>query len=246
MELNWSTKSAIAKLPLPSSSTDSSVTDTLQQVAPTEGSFGSHQLLGMLTTAKQVPNNTSETNNTQLNEPSNIIAQSSVGYQSSAILGGCLFAFILLSIASALVFYVYRKHKGHFFWWLAAGRRRNAAAISLSKCMQQYIANPNYYSTSPDAPLLGMRHLQIPPENVLLLEEIGEGCFGKVHKGIYTNNDGIIRPVAVKTLKDNYNQDAQTDFEREVEIMSAFSHENILKLEGVVFRGNYLFKCVNT
>ncbi|GFQ97410.1 tyrosine-protein kinase transmembrane receptor Ror [Trichonephila clavata] len=59
-----------------------------------------------------------------------------------------------------------------------------------------------------------------------------------VMKNIYTNNDEIIRPVAVKTLKDNYNQDAQTDFEREVEIISAFSHENILKLEGVVFREN--------
>ncbi|GBN31093.1 hypothetical protein AVEN_48523-1 [Araneus ventricosus] len=42
--------------------------------------------------------------------------------------------------------------------------------------------------------------------------------------------------VAVKTLKDNFNQDAQTDFEREVEIMSSFSHENILKLEGIVFK----------
>ncbi|GFS89126.1 uncharacterized protein NPIL_154841 [Nephila pilipes] len=171
------------ELPLSSSSTDISVTDTLQKVAPTEGSFGSHQLLGMLSTSKQIPSNATDSNNTQLNEPSNIISQPSVGYQSSAILGGCLFAFILLTIVSAIFFYAYRKHKGHFFWWLATGRRRNAAAISLSKCMQQYIANPNYYSTSPDAPLLGMRHLQIPPENVLLLEEIGEGCFGKVHKG---------------------------------------------------------------
>ncbi|GFT02316.1 hypothetical protein NPIL_146801 [Nephila pilipes] len=59
--------------------------------------------------------------------------------------------------------------------------------------------------------------------------------------GLYTNNDGIIRPVAVKTLKDNYNQDAQTDFEREVEIMSAFTHENILKLEGVVFKDEATF-----
>ncbi|GFQ95536.1 hypothetical protein TNCT_295981, partial [Trichonephila clavata] len=54
-------KSLPIELPLPSSSTDISVTDTLQQVAPTEGSFGSHQLLGMLTTSKRVPSNTSET-----------------------------------------------------------------------------------------------------------------------------------------------------------------------------------------
>ncbi|GFR10240.1 uncharacterized protein TNCT_215631 [Trichonephila clavata] len=62
------------ELPLPSSSTDISVTDTLQQVAPTEGSFGSHQLLGMLTTSKRVPSNTSETvSNPYPNYPSGVL-----------------------------------------------------------------------------------------------------------------------------------------------------------------------------
>ncbi|GIY86296.1 uncharacterized protein CDAR_566391 [Caerostris darwini] len=123
-------------------------------------------------------------NNTQLNEPSNITYHSSAGYDSSsAIIGACVFAFIVLSMGSFIAF-VYKKHKGNFCWWLRSARRRNAAAISLSKCMQQYISNPNYYSTSLDTPLLGMRQLQIPPDSVVLLEEIGEGYFGKVHKGM--------------------------------------------------------------
>ncbi|GIY22597.1 uncharacterized protein CDAR_463491 [Caerostris darwini] len=207
---------ASAEASLPSSSPHSNVTDSVQQAAPTEGSFGSHQLLGMLSTTKQIPGNVTgmlsatkqipgnitDSNNTQLNEPSNITYHSSAGYDSSsAIIGACVFAFIVLSMGSFIAF-VYKKHKGNFCWWLRSARRRNAAAISLSKCMQQYISNPNYYSTSLDTPLLGMRQLQIPPDSVVLLEEIGEGYFGKVHKGILTSSNGNIRPVAVKTLKE--------------------------------------------
>ncbi|GIX92253.1 uncharacterized protein CEXT_51681 [Caerostris extrusa] len=140
---------------LPSSSPPhSNITDSVQQAAPTEGSFGSHQLLGMLSTTKQIPGNVTgmlsatkqvpgnitDSNNTQLNEPSNITYHSSAGYDSSsAIIGACVFAFILLSIGSFIAF-VYKKHKGNFCWWLRSARRRNAAAISLSKCMQQYIS----------------------------------------------------------------------------------------------------------
>ncbi|CAL1289646.1 unnamed protein product [Larinioides sclopetarius] len=222
----------------PTSSTDSSVTKVLLQVAPTEGSFGPHQLLGMLSTSKQPPGNLTESNSTLTSEPSHVVPHTSAGFAGlSAVLGTCLFALVLLTICS-LILFVYHRRKGTLCWWLSPDRRRNAAAMSLSKCMEQYIANPNYYSTSPDAPLLGMRHLQIPSDNVVLMEEIGEGCFGKVHKGMYTRNDGLMQMVAVKTLKDNFNQDAQTDFEREVEIMSSFSHENILKLEGIVFKEN--------
>ena len=40
--------------------------------------------------------------------------------------------------------------------------------------------------------------------------------------------------VAVKVLKENVSNEIREDFEREVEIMSAFDHDNILKLVGVV------------
>lgn len=45
--------------------------------------------------------------------------------------------------------------------------------------------------------------------------------------------------VAIKVLKDLANKKAEEDFMREVDIMSAFRHENILTLIGVVLRGNY-------
>lgn len=47
--------------------------------------------------------------------------------------------------------------------------------------------------------------------------------------------------VAVKVLKEGASRETREDFKREVEIMSAFDHENILKLIGVVAIGKYHF-----
>ncbi|OPL33559.1 skeletal kinase-like receptor tyrosine protein, partial [Mytilus galloprovincialis] len=43
--------------------------------------------------------------------------------------------------------------------------------------------------------------------------------------------------VAIKILKDGVSNEVKEDFEREVDIMSAFDHENILKLIGIIQRG---------
>ncbi|KAG8179337.1 hypothetical protein JTE90_006960 [Oedothorax gibbosus] len=227
------------KLKPPSSSTHPSVTEVPKPIAPTDGAFGSDQLRGMLSTTRQTPANFTDTNSTH---PDNApISQTPLveSQSPSSVVVACLLAVLFVFFASVAVL-VYKRHKGDLLWWAPRRRGRNSA-MSLSKCMQQYVANPNYYSNSPDAaPLLrslqGLKH--IPQESLALLEEIGEGCFGKVHKGLYTDSSGETVTVAVKTLKDNFNQDAQTDFEREVEIMSSFSHENILKLEGIVVQDN--------
>lgn len=50
--------------------------------------------------------------------------------------------------------------------------------------------------------------------------------------------------VAIKVLKESAGRSAEKDFVREVTIMSAFKHSNILSLVGVVYRGKvyiYLF-----
>jgi serine/threonine protein kinase len=46
--------------------------------------------------------------------------------------------------------------------------------------------------------------------------------------------------VAIKVLKENATREAEEDFIREVEIMSAFRHNNILSLLGMVVRGNFV------
>ncbi|XP_017769848.1 PREDICTED: BDNF/NT-3 growth factors receptor-like [Nicrophorus vespilloides] len=96
----------------------------------------------------------------------------------------------------------------------------------------RYAPNPQYSACS-SGPVLLLRQ-----ENLELLKEIGEGCFGKVYKGEltnqYTNNVDV---VAIKVLKESATQEAEEDFLREVDIMSAFKHKNILSLLGVVQRG---------
>ncbi|XP_013784786.1 tyrosine-protein kinase transmembrane receptor Ror-like [Limulus polyphemus] len=151
-----------------------------------------------------------------------------------SVLYGCLFTVVLVLIAGILV----------CFWWRRrlyyCCRRKLPHAISVSslgKITQHHLTNPNYYSSSPDNPFLKMlRDMEIPGESITFQETVGEGCFGKVYKGIYIQDSGIAVPVAVKVLKDNLSSEVESDFEREVEAMSTFDHENILKLLGVVLK----------
>ncbi|CAB3364413.1 Hypothetical predicted protein [Cloeon dipterum] len=76
-------------------------------------------------------------------------------------------------------------------------------------------------------------------EHVRLLQELGEGAFGKVYKGELLL-DGMPTPVAVKTLKENATAKTQQDFRREVDLMSDLRHPNIVCLLGVVLRGEPL------
>jgi serine/threonine protein kinase len=46
--------------------------------------------------------------------------------------------------------------------------------------------------------------------------------------------------VAIKVLKESAGRSAEEDFVREVSIMSAFRHPNILTLVGIVYRGKRL------
>ncbi|CAG5056635.1 unnamed protein product [Parnassius apollo] len=115
---------------------------------------------------------------------------------------------------------------------------------------ERYITNPQYGVCGggalavPANGTLGPRHTTDTnePEVPLLdrkaltfLEEVGEGCFGKVHKGVLRTSSGE-QVVAIKVLKESAGRSAEEDFAREVSIMSAFRHPNILTLVGVVYR----------
>ncbi|CAH1992456.1 unnamed protein product [Acanthoscelides obtectus] len=115
--------------------------------------------------------------------------------------------------------------------------RRNAAQaspINLKQSLlvaERYAPNPQY-STCSAAGVPVLRK-----ETLSFLKEVGEGCFGKVFKGELLSDDGEqVRIVAIKVLKDTANREAEEDFLREVEIMSAFRHPNILSLLGVVLK----------
>ncbi|XP_076750703.1 BDNF/NT-3 growth factors receptor [Xylocopa sonorina] len=93
----------------------------------------------------------------------------------------------------------------------------------------KYTPNPQYFScASPEVPILQR-------ESLVFLQDIGEGCFGKVYKGELCTGDSK-EIVAIKVLKDTASREAEEDFMREVDIMSTFGHRNILSLKGVVLR----------
>ncbi|PSN47551.1 hypothetical protein C0J52_08384, partial [Blattella germanica] len=101
--------------------------------------------------------------------------------------------------------------------------------LSLSKGLlvaNRYTPNPQYSACSaPDTVLVP----QLPRDTLCFVQEIGEGELRR--------DDGQ-QPeiVAVKVLKESATREAEEDFMREVDIMSAFRHCNILSLIGVVLR----------
>ncbi|XP_055314299.1 activated Cdc42 kinase Ack [Sitodiplosis mosellana] len=66
--------------------------------------------------------------------------------------------------------------------------------------------------------------------------KLGDGSFGVVRRGEWTNPSNSIQPVAVKVLKaDNLSQPGIIeDFFREVQAMHALDHPNLVRLFGVV------------
>ncbi|KAH6946783.1 hypothetical protein HPB50_015307 [Hyalomma asiaticum] len=193
------------------------------------GSFTHHQIAGMNRNFTPVAKEPQPAGGAGSAEPWRPAAAGrSAG--PAPLLTGLLAVLGTLALAGLVVAVLVRRHRRR-------REARRAASGSLHKCMQQYVTNPTYYSSAPETPLRKVLHdVQIPVECITFVDEIGEGCFGKVHKAVYKRPDGTQEEVAVKVLKENVSNEAQSDFEREVQIMSSFKHENILKLLGVVFK----------
>ena len=77
---------------------------------------------------------------------------------------------------------------------------------------------------------------EFPPSAIRLIQELGEGAFGKVYKGELM---GVLPTgpacVAIKTLKSGANHKTKTDFQREANLMCGLDHPNIVCLIGVCF-----------
>ncbi|KAK6166186.1 hypothetical protein SNE40_022943 [Patella caerulea] len=113
---------------------------------------------------------------------------------------------------------------------------KNNDNVQLLERMNNIQKNPTYFSASQNGE--NGRNLNInelPIDTLKLLVVVGEGAFGQVFRGELTDDDGVtLQNVAVKVLKDGVSHEIREDFEREVEIMGAFDHDNILRLIGVV------------
>ena len=65
---------------------------------------------------------------------------------------------------------------------------------------------------------------------------LGSGEFGKVQKGEWSSGGrrGGSLTVAIKSLKENSDEDSKVKFLQEVAIMGQFSHPNVVRLHGLI------------
>uniref|UniRef100_A0A8C4EFI0 receptor protein-tyrosine kinase n=1 Tax=Dicentrarchus labrax TaxID=13489 RepID=A0A8C4EFI0_DICLA len=75
---------------------------------------------------------------------------------------------------------------------------------------------------------------EIHPSHITKQKVIGAGEFGEVYRGILKVPGRKEVAVAIKTLKPGYSEKQRQDFLSEASIMGQFSHQNIIRLEGVV------------
>uniref|UniRef100_A0A8C4M9T4 non-specific protein-tyrosine kinase n=1 Tax=Equus asinus asinus TaxID=83772 RepID=A0A8C4M9T4_EQUAS len=74
----------------------------------------------------------------------------------------------------------------------------------------------------------------IAREDVVLSRILGEGFFGEVYEGVYTNHKGEKISVAVKTCKKDCTLDNKEKFMSEAVIMKNLDHPHIVKLIGII------------
>lgn len=75
---------------------------------------------------------------------------------------------------------------------------------------------------------------EVSGDDFQLLEQLGEGQYGTVDKMLTTlfEPEGEFKIVAVKTLKDVDDQNANTEFMAEINVMKKFRHPNLVRLLG--------------
>ncbi|XP_070188150.1 uncharacterized protein [Littorina saxatilis] len=145
---------------------------------------------------------------------------------------------ILLFLVFLVIIICLRRQRQH-----RLGPKRSSDAVvksgdgvMLLDRMNNINKNPTYFVTPGDDPTQRKFLVrEICMDHVMLVDVVGEGAFGQVYRGeLYCPETNSNQLVAVKVLKENVSNEIREDFEREVEIMSAFDHDNILKLVGVV------------
>ncbi|XP_040022876.2 activated CDC42 kinase 1 isoform X2 [Gasterosteus aculeatus] len=95
-------------------------------------------------------------------------------------------------------------------------------------------ASPDAAAAAGGEPAASLTCL-IRESELQLLERLGDGTFGVVRRGEWTGPNGRVLSVAVKCLKAGVlDSDGLDDFIREVNAMHSLSHQNLIRLYGIV------------
>ena len=99
-----------------------------------------------------------------------------------------------------------------------------------------------YGLAGDDGEMRAARPRELPRESVTIVKEIGKGNFGIVAKAQFAERRGrMILPaylVAIKQLHQTASTEARNEILGEAAVMAQFEHENVLRLVGVVTRGD--------
>ncbi|XP_030152163.1 non-receptor tyrosine-protein kinase TNK1 isoform X2 [Lynx canadensis] len=130
---------------------------------------------------------------------------------------------------------------------LAEALKRHRSGLKSKNWVYKILGGfvPEQKETTPpaDSPLLSLPEPEgglkclIPDGAVCRGELLGSGCFGVVHRGLWTLPSGQSVPVAVKSLRVGPEGPVGTelgDFLREVSIMMNLEHPHVLRLHGLV------------
>ncbi|XP_008172125.2 protein-tyrosine kinase 2-beta isoform X3 [Chrysemys picta bellii] len=105
-----------------------------------------------------------------------------------------------------------------------------------STLTESFSVDSDIYAEIPDEasrPKSGAQQYGVSREDVTLGRILGEGFFGEVYEGIYTNPKGERINVAVKTCKKDCAPENKEKFMSEAMLMKKLDHPHIVKLIGI-------------
>ncbi|MEJ1280439.1 PTK2 protein tyrosine kinase 2 beta [Cricetulus griseus] len=109
------------------------------------------------------------------------------------------------------------------------GEHQGSLIMNARKESDIYAEIPDETLRRPGGPQYGVAR-----EDVVLNRILGEGFFGEVYEGVYTNHKGETINVAVKTCKKDCTLDNKEKFMSEAVIMKNLDHPHIVKLIGII------------
>ncbi|XP_029907590.1 ephrin type-A receptor 2a [Myripristis murdjan] len=155
------------------------------------------------------------------------LAESQTQNNSTVVMGAVVGGGVMLLIVVVVLLLRKRKLSSH-------GRRGPEDpyfSTDQLKPLKTYV-DPHMYE-DPNIAILKFA-TEIHPNAISKQKVIGAGEFGEVFRGVMKAPGRGEVAVAIKTLKPGYTEKQRQDFLSEASIMGQFSHQNIIRLEGVV------------